>query len=87
MEVVSKNNLNSYHKKLKNLLDAGNIHDVTYAQAVALRSASQFIPGHYYRITDYTMTVNPELTHITSDGTIFPIILLATSKNILNENM
>lgn len=63
------------------------VHEVTYQELVTLRNNSELVEGDYYRITDYTCTLNTESfsNYFSSAGHVFDIILKATSTNTLSE--
>lgn len=67
--------------------------ETTYANLVSLRDNGNLIPGQQYRITDYTLVVDSDITigSVTrtvyrSAGHQFDIIVTADSESVLNEN-
>ena len=61
-----------------------NGRSITYADLVALRTASQLVPGTTYRITDYSTTTST--TNTQSAGNVFDLLVVADDVNKLNEN-
>ena len=77
------------------LLGSGNISisggasltSITYSDLKYLKDHGQLTPGAYYRITDYTATVNSSMSSwARSAGHVFDIIVKADSTSTLNEN-
>ncbi len=60
-----------------------NMINITYSVLKGLRDGGKLVPGQQYRITDYTCTTSQAGT--TSAGHVFDIIVIADSKNKLNE--
>lgn len=61
------------------------IINVTYSELVELRNNNLLKTGQYYRMIDYATVTTQIRTH--GGYTNFDIILFATSKNTLNENV
>lgn len=65
-------------------LDNQPMQSITYAELKALRDNNQLVTGQQYRITDYVTTTAQANTQ--SAGHQFDIIVVADSKDKLNEN-
>lgn len=61
----------------------GRIEEKTYNEMVAIRDASDLVPGQLYRITDYVTTTMVE--HTRSKKHPFDVVVLAVSANKLSE--
>lgn len=73
--------------------NAGNVIELTWAALKSLRDSSQLIPGTYYRITDYELSVPSEISTsgvakiatFSSGNHSFDIIVKADTSNVVNE--
>lgn len=77
--VVDSNGVN-LETKLANLTSDISLH---YGELVTLRNSGKLIPGHYYRITDYTTTTTD--TESRSAGHVYDVIVFALDENTLSE--
>ena len=65
--------------------------EISYNQLVRLRNNNLLIPGQFYKIIDFNTSVDVNIDEVKSigvksAGNQFDVIVLATSKNTLNEN-
>lgn len=65
--------------------------EISYNQLVRLRNNNLLIPGQFYKINDFSTSVDVNIDEVKSigvksAGNQFDVIVLATSKNTLNEN-
>ena len=86
MNYLTSSGLTTVLSNLKSYIDnvGHRIESIKHDVLMEMKFQSKLVPGKFYRITDYTATINK--TGYRSAGKQFDIIVLALSENTLAEN-
>lgn len=82
-EQIDENEL-AFANALEDLMQNGNLEELTYTNLTTKKTTGKLIPGKYYRITDYITTTVQDNTHSAENQ--FDIIVLALDESTLSEN-